>query len=87
MFHEPLTLNIFNEKHIFATYARTKLSTFYESFNTLPKITTKHEAHNRVDSTVSVNQKAGYSKIYQESTREMGRTVLIHYDYIVNTVR
>ena len=24
MFHEPLTLNIFNEKHSFATYARTK---------------------------------------------------------------
>ena len=53
MFHEPLTLNIFNEKHIFATYARTK-----EHFMSL-LITTKHEADNPVDSTVSVNQKVG----------------------------
>ena len=80
MFHEPLTLNIFNEKHIFATYARTKLKTFYESFNTLQIITTKHEAVNRVDSTVSMNQKVGYIPIYQETTREKRRTVLINYD-------
>ena len=54
--------------------------TFYESFNTLPIITTKHEADNRVDSTVSVNQKEGYIKIYRETAREMRRPVLILYD-------
>ena len=40
-------------------------------FNTLPIITTKHEADNRVDSTVSVNQKVGYIKIYRETARGM----------------
>ena len=69
IFHEPLTLNIF-------MYTK---STF-ESFYTLAIITTKHEADNRVDSTVSVNHKVGYSKVYLETTREMGRTVLILYD-------
>ena len=54
--------------------------TFYESFYTLPIITTKHKADNRVDSTVRVNQKVGYIKIYRETTREMGRAVLIRYD-------
>ena len=48
--------------------------------NTLPIITTKHEADNRVDSTVSVNHKVGYTKVYLETTRERGRTVLILYD-------
>ena len=52
IFHEPLTLNIF-------MYTK---STF-ESFYTLAIITTKHEADNRVDSTVSVNQKVGYIKV------------------------
>ena len=54
--------------------------TFYESFNTLAIITTKHEADNRADSTVSVNHKVGYSKVYLETTREMGRPILILYD-------
>ena len=53
IFHEPLTLNIF-------MYTK---STF-ESFYTLAIITTKHEADNRVDSTVSMSRKVGYSKVY-----------------------
>ena len=53
IFHEPLALNIF-------MYTK---STF-ESFYTLAIITTKHEADNRVDSTVSMNRKVGYSKVY-----------------------
>ena len=69
IFHEPLTLNIF-------MYTK---STF-ESFYTLAIITTKHEADNRVDSTVSVSRKVGYIIVYLETTREMGRTVLILYD-------
>ena len=52
----------------------------FESFYTLAIITTKHEADNRVDSTVSVNHKVGYSKVYLETTREMGRPILILYD-------
>ena len=39
----------------------------------MPIITTKHEADNRVDSTVSVNQKVGYIKIYRETARGMHR--------------
>ena len=69
IFHEPLTLNIF-------MYTK---STF-ESFYTLAIITTKHEADNRIDSTVSVSRKVGYIIVYLETTREMGRTVLILYD-------
>ena len=78
MFHEPLTQHIQWKAHFcdLRPYKRT----FYESFYTLPIITTKHKADNRVDSTVSVNQKVGYIKIYRETTREMGRTVLIRYD-------
>ena len=45
----------------------------FESFYTLAIITTKHEADNRVDSTVKVNQKVGYIKIYRETAREMRR--------------
>ena len=62
IFHEPLTLNIF-------MYTK---STF-ESFYSLAIITAKHEADNRVDSTVSVSRKVGYSKVYLQTTREMGR--------------
>ena len=50
------------QKHIFCDLRLYK-RTFYESFKTLPIITTKHEADNRVDSTVSVNQKVGYIKV------------------------
>ena len=53
IFNEPLTLGIF-------MYTKSA----FESFYTLPIITTKHEADNRVDSTVSVNHKVGYSKVY-----------------------
>ena len=80
IFHEPLTLDIF--MHIKAHLCDLRLykRTFHESFYTLAIITTKHEADNRVDSTVSVYQKVGYIKVYLETTREMGRTVLILYD-------
>ena len=68
--------------HIKAHFCDLRLykRTFHESFYTLAIITTKHEADNRVDSTVSVNHKVGYSKVYLETTREMGRPILILYD-------
>ena len=80
IFHEPLTLDIF--MHIKAHFCDLRLykRTFHESFYTLAIITTKDEVDNRVDSTVSVNHKVGYKKIYLETTREMRRTVLILYD-------
>ena len=80
IFHEPLTLDIF--MHIKAHFCDLRLykRTFHESFYTLAIITTKYEADNRVDSTVSVNQKVGYFKVYLETTWEMGRTVLILFD-------
>ena len=58
----PLTLDIFMHIKNFCDLRLYK-RTFYESFKTLPIITTKHEADNRVDSTVSVNQKVGYIKV------------------------
>ena len=68
IFHEPLTLDIF--MHIKAHFCDLRLykRTFHESFYTLAIITTKYEADNRVDSTVSVNQKVGYFKVYLETT-------------------
>ena len=67
--------------HIKAHFCDLRLykRTFHESFYTLAIITTKHEADNRVDSTVSVNQKVGCIKEYLETTGEMGRTILIRY--------
>ena len=81
MFLEPLTLDIINTCISKAHFCdlRPYKRTFYESFSTLSIITTKNEASNRVDSTVSVNRKVGYMKIYPETTREIRYTVLIHY--------
>ena len=68
--------------HIKSTFLRLRpvQKNFHESLYTLAIITTKHEADNRVDSTVSVYQKVGCIKVYLETTREMGRPVLILYD-------
>ena len=53
--NEPLTLDLF--MHIKSTFLRLRpvQITFHESFYTLAIITTKREADNRVDSTVSVS--------------------------------
>ena len=74
MLLEPLTL----DKAHFCDLRPYK-RTFYESFSTLSIITTKNEASNRVDSTVSVSRKVGYMKIYPETTGEIRYTALIHY--------
>ena len=68
MFHEPLTLNIINKKHIFATYACTK-EKFYESFKSFSVITAKHETAQRVDSTIRHSHITGDSIVYPETTR------------------
>ena len=34
-----------------------------------------------------VNHKVGYIKVYLETTREMGRTILIRYHLMVSTER
>ena len=58
MFHEPLTLNLFNQKaHLcdLRLYKRT----FYESFKSLSIITAKNEIDNRVDSTAPESHSNG----------------------------
>ena len=68
MFHEPLTLNIINKKHIFCDLRLYK-RTFYESFKSFSVITAKHETDNWVDSTVRERHIKGDFIVYPETTR------------------
>ena len=75
MFLEPLTLDIINTCISKAHFCdlRPYKRTFYESFSTLSIITTKNEASNRVDSTVSVSRQ---SRLHENISRNYTRNTL-----------